>query len=121
VRVSPNYGKLKEMQPSNTDPVEIRDRLKKRYVDRLAQRLRKMRKDLVARNWDELKNDCKQIRINVESFGFSELRGLAEKAETAIPSLGYSKIMVSGETKRALDQLLTAIDKIVAGNSFKSE
>lgn len=102
----------------SNDPTEIQDRLRKRYLDRLAQRLRKMRKDLVARNWSELKSDCRHLRNNVETFGFSELRELAHSAESAIPTSVVSKAMVPPVAKRSLDALMTAMDKIISAHAF---
>ena len=106
------------MMDLSNDPAEIQDRLRKRYLDRLAQRLRKMRKDLVARNWTELKGDCRHLRNNVESFGFSELHELATRAETAIPAQNLSKAFIPPEAKRSLDALMTAMDKIISAHAF---
>lgn len=93
---------------------QVQERVRKRYVDRLAERLRKMRRHFVARNWGELKSDCKQLKVNVDSFGFGELKDLAEKAETAIDRFGRIRSAVPTEAKVALDNLLLAMDQIVA-------
>lgn len=101
------------------DPLEIQNRLRRRYIDRLAQRLRKMRRDLIARNWNDLKSECIQLKNNVESFGFSELRDLAEKAEESIPtSFLASRALIPSEAKRSLDQLLTEMDRLISVHSF---
>lgn len=94
------------------DPKEIQDRLRRRYLDRLSHRLRRMRKALIARNWDELKNDCRHLGQNVESFGFAELRTLALSAEHAIPA-HLPKALVPPQAKRALELLLKEMDRLI--------
>jgi len=103
----------------NAAPTEIQERLRRRYVDRLAQRLRKMRRDLVARNWGDLKSDCHHLSSNVESFGFPELRELAERAEGSIPSsILASRAFVPAQAKRTLEALLTEMDRLISVQAF---
>ncbi|MBL7714850.1 MAG: Hpt domain-containing protein [Bdellovibrionales bacterium] len=101
-----------------TDKDEVREMLRKRYLDRLSGRLRKMRRDLVARNWSQLKDDCKQLAQNAESFGFPELREIAERTTKSIPDQTLSRANLPLESRRLLENLLNSIDGIIATYAF---
>lgn len=101
-----------------TDKDEVREMLRKRYLDRLAGRLRKMRRDLVARSWAQLKEDCRQLAQNAESFGFAELREIAERAARSIPDQTQSRANLPLESRRLIEALMNSIDGIVATYAF---
>ena len=105
------------MSASYSDPAEVRDKLRKRYLDRLAERMRKMRKDLVDRNWTGLRAECRQLRGTAESFGFDEIMELAGRAELSIPSGGATRAQGMPQAKQAVDALITAIDGVLTEHS----
>ena len=92
---------------------EIEDRLKRRYLDRLAERLKRMRKNLVDRSWSELKSECRQIRLNGEDFGFNELVSLATALEGNIPEGEISRSKPLPEAKIAAEDLLAAVEVVL--------
>jgi hypothetical protein len=106
-----------------TDPPtldEIQARVRRRYVDRLSQRVRRMRKMLLERNWSELRNEARQIREGGEGFGFPHLTELAAAAERSIPETGASRLRPIPEARQAVESLLIAIDLILAEASVRS-
>lgn len=102
---------------SFNEPLEIQDRLRKRYLDRLADRIKRMRKELVQRNWQVLRTECRQLKGSGDTFGFHELTVLASRAEQAIPESGASKAVVIPAAKQALDSLIAEMDAILTANS----
>jgi hypothetical protein len=106
-----------------TDPPsldEIQARVRRRYIDRLSQRVRRMRKMLLERNWLELRNEARQIREGGEGFGFTHLTELATTAERVIPENGISRLRPLPEARQAIESLLIAIDLILAEASVSS-
>jgi hypothetical protein len=100
-----------------TDPPsldEIQARVRRRYVDRLSQRVKRMRRMLLERNWPELRNETRQIREGGESFGFNHLTELATIAERAMPGAGTSRLRPYPIARQAVENLMTAIDLVLA-------
>ena len=91
---------------------EIQDRLKKQYLERLSQRMKKLRKELVDRNWPTLKSECRQLKSS-ESFGLAEICELAIRAEAAIPDGPVSRAKALPEAREAVDALISGIDNIL--------
>lgn len=96
---------------------EIQARVQRRYVDRLSQRVRRMRRMLLERNWMELRNEARQLREAGEGFGFAQLTELAAAAERTIPENGASRLRPLPEARQAVESLLIAIDLILADAS----
>jgi HPt (histidine-containing phosphotransfer) domain-containing protein len=104
---------LWKMSASANDPKEIQERLRKRYLDRLSEKMRRMRRDLLDRDWMELRSQCKQVRSSSDTFGFPEISELAQRAETLIPENGASRAASLPEAREALDALINAMDTIL--------
>jgi len=106
-----------------TDPLsldEIQARVRRRYIDRLSQRVKRMRRMLLERNWSELRNETRQLREGGESFGFAHLTELASTAERAIPENGVSKLRPFPQARQAIENLMIAIDLVLAEASVTS-
>lgn len=106
-----------------TDPPslgEIQARVRRRYIDRLSQRVRRMRRMLLERNWTDLRNEARQLREGGEGFGFAHLTELATAAEHAIPENGASRLRPLPVARQAVESLLIAIDLILAEASVTS-
>ena len=91
-------------------PEEIQDRLKNRYVDRLSDRVRKMRKELAARNWSALKLECRQIGASGDSYGFPEMADLARKVDALIPEGEISRARMLTDARAQAELLIQNID-----------
>jgi HPt (histidine-containing phosphotransfer) domain-containing protein len=106
-----------------TDPLsldEIQARVRRRYIDRLSQRVKRMRRMLLERNWSELKIETRQLREAGESFGFAHLTALASTAEQVMPNNSASRLRPFPEAKQAVESLLIAIDLVLAEASVTS-
>ena len=68
------------MEMQRPTPQEINERLRRRYLDRLGERVKKLRKLLVERNWEDLRVECGQLASSGDTFGFSTLTFLAISA-----------------------------------------
>jgi len=104
-------GTLRSIQPDS--PREIDDRLRRRYLDRLGQRVKKLRKLIVERNWEELRAECSQLAISGETFGFQNLTDLAQAAQDSIPQGKVPRAATPLRAKETTEALLTAIDSIL--------
>jgi HPt (histidine-containing phosphotransfer) domain-containing protein len=91
-------------------PQEIDDRLKRRYLERLGQRVRRLRKLIIDRNWEDLRNECHQLATSGESFGFPHLTLLAKAAHQNIPQGKVSRATTPIQAKASLETLINAID-----------
>jgi HPt (histidine-containing phosphotransfer) domain-containing protein len=102
---------LRFIQPDS--PREIDDRLRRRYLDRLAHRVKKLRRLLVERNWEGLRADCCQLATSGETFGFQNLTELAQSAQHSIPSGRVSRAATPLHAREAAEVLIGAIDSIL--------
>ncbi len=92
---------------------EIDERLRRRYLDRLGQRVKKLRRLLVERNWEDLRIECAQLAASGETFGFQRLTLLAIAAQETIPTGRISRAATPLRAKESTETLITAIDSIL--------
>jgi hypothetical protein len=106
------YNKnLKTSLPDS--PKEIDERLRRRYLDRLSQRVKRLRKLLVERNWEELRSECGQLAASGETFGFNSLTDLAFAAQESIPLGKVSRAATPLRAKETTENLIAAVDGIL--------
>ncbi len=98
-------------------PKEIEERLRRRYLDRLGQRVKRLRRLLIERNWEELRTECAQVANSGETFGFKTVTTLAHVAQKSIPNRKISKAATPTHTKEAAEVLIHAIDTVLIENS----
>jgi hypothetical protein len=101
----------------NDAPAEITDRLRRRYLDRLSIRVKKLRKLLIEKNWIELKTECYQLAISGETFGFNHLTALASQAHHSIPSGKIPRGSTPSLAKESTETLITGIDFVLVEHS----
>ena len=94
-------------------PKEIDDRLRRRYLDRLSQRVKRLRKHLVERNWEDLRIECGQLAASGETFGFERLTYLAIAAQNSIPLGKVSRAATPLHAKQNSEMLIAAVDSIL--------
>ncbi len=102
---------IKALQPDT--PREIDERLRRRYLDRLGQRVKKLRKLLIERNWENLRSECGQLAVSGETFGFERLTLLAIGAQESIPQGKISKAATPSKAKQTAEALIATIDSIL--------
>ena len=96
---------------------EINERLRRRYLDRLRQKVKKLRKLLVERDWEILKAECIQLASSGMTYGFRELTQLAIATEQAIPYGRVSRAMTPLSVKERAETLISAMDSVLIENS----
>ncbi len=102
---------VRTLQPDS--PKEIEARLQRRFLDRLSQRVKILRKLLVERNWEDLRAECRQLAVSGETFGFGGLTSLAEEAQKKIPIGKVSRASSPSHAKETTEALISAIDSIL--------
>ncbi len=92
---------------------EIDERLKRRYLDRLVDRVKKLRKLIVERKWEELRLECGQLAVSSSTFGFENLKSLACMAQESIPVGKISRPAAPVHAKKNVETLIATIDSIL--------
>ncbi len=92
---------------------EIDERLRRRYLDRLGLTIKKLRKLLVERKWEELRSECVQLSQSGQTFGFDRLTRLAQATLEAIPPGKVSRATTPLLAKENAEHLITAVDSIL--------
>ncbi len=95
---------------------EIESRLRRRYLDRLNLKVKKLRKLVIDRNWEELRSECGQLAHSGEVFGFRKLTHLAHTTQTAIPSGKLFRATTPGSAKESAEALISEADRILIDN-----
>jgi hypothetical protein len=100
---------------SNTNNTkEIDARLRRRYLDRLALRVKKMRKQLLNRDWDALRVECAHLGGTGKSFGLHNIAEFAESATREIPPAPVSKLLSLPEARNAVEHLIMTIEIVIS-------
>jgi hypothetical protein len=97
---------------------EINERLRRRYLDRLAQRVRKIRKQLIERDWSGLRVECVHLKETGASFGFPRIAELAAEATREIPAGHVSRLRSIPEARNAVTLLVSTIDAALSDNGI---
>lgn len=92
---------------------EIEGRLRRGYLDRLGLRVKKLRKLLVERDWEKLRNECLALSLSGDSFGFREVATLADQVKHFIPPGRIPRAATPSRAKELAESLVTTIDSIL--------
>jgi hypothetical protein len=96
---------------------EIEGRLRRGYLNRLSLRVKKIRKLIVERNWEKLRDECAALSISGDSFGFQELASLANQVQNSIPVGKVPRAATPSRAKEFAESLVTIIDTVLLENS----
>ncbi|MEO5970694.1 MAG: hypothetical protein ABIQ95_12265 [Bdellovibrionia bacterium] len=96
---------------------EIEVRLRRGYLDRLGLRVKKLRKIIIERNWEKLRDECLALSISGDSFGFQDVASLAHQVLRAIPAGKIPRAATPSRAKTFAESLVTTIDAILMENS----
>lgn len=97
--------------------IEIDERLRRRYLDRLSQKIKRLRKLFAERNWEVLRNEYHQLASSGITFGFRNLTLLATAAMNAIPLGRVSRAATPLYAKETTETLIAFIDSILIENT----
>ena len=92
---------------------EIDQKLRKQYLGHLNQKIKKMRRLLVERNWELLRSECSQVASGGATYGFEKLSQLAWEAHHEIPPGKVSRACAPGRAKNKAEGLISAMDAIL--------
>lgn len=91
---------------------EIHDRVQRGYIERLQLRVKKMRKLLVERSWNELRLECAHLKNTAAGFGLPDIAEMAGAIESTIPASGVGPATTLPETRKAAEILFITIDSL---------
>ncbi|MBU6154915.1 MAG: hypothetical protein KGP28_11480 [Bdellovibrionales bacterium] len=92
---------------------EIQNRVKSGYIERVTSRLKKMRKQLMDRDWAGLKLEAGHLAEGAQNFGFIELSGEVSRALEILNSSSLSRTAINTEAKVAMENLFTKLDRFL--------
>lgn len=101
------------MSLQSQKPNEIHDRVQRGYVERLQVRVRKMRKFLAERSWNELRLECAHMKNTAAGFGLPDISEMAAAVESTIPATGVGQATTLPETRKSAEILFVTIDSLL--------
>jgi HPt (histidine-containing phosphotransfer) domain-containing protein len=105
---------LEKSQPSLD---EIQNRLQRRFLDRLALRIKKMRRLLMERDWPGIKAESLSLSRSSEQFGFAHLAQRCTQVAQSIPDGKIAKVATLDSSKKLTFHLVQEIDQILIENT----
>ncbi len=92
---------------------EIQNRVKSGYIERVSTRLRKMRKQLVDRDWTGLKTEANHLAEGAENFGYKDISGEVQKVLSVLNTRTLSRTAIDTEAKSAVEHLFQKLDRFL--------
>ncbi len=92
---------------------EIQDRVKSGYIERVGTRLRKMRKQLVDRDWPGLKQEANHLADGAQNFGYVEVSSEVQKAIQILNERSLSRTAINTDAKMAMEALFQKLDRFL--------
>ena len=92
---------------------EIQNRVKSGYIERLSTRLKKMRKQLVDRDWTGLKSEAGHLAEGAQNFGYQDIASEVQRALEVLNTRSLSKTAIDPEAKTALEGLFQRLDRFL--------
>jgi hypothetical protein len=92
---------------------EIQNRVKSGYIERVGSRLKKMRKQLVDRDWSGLKTEANHLAESAQNFGYVDIATEVEKALQVLNTRNLSKTAIDTDAKNAMEDLFQKLDRFL--------
>ena len=92
---------------------EIQERVKSGYIVRVGSRLKKMRKQLIDRDWPALKQEAGHLAEGARNFGFPAVSTEVEKAIEVLNSASLTRTAIHTEAKAAMEALFQKLDRFL--------
>jgi hypothetical protein len=96
---------------------EIEVRLRRGYLDRLSLRVKKLRKLIIERNWEQLREECLALSLSGDTFGFQDVAALASQVQRSIPAGKIPRAATPSRGKEYAESLVSNIESILVENS----
>ncbi|NDG83515.1 MAG: hypothetical protein EBX52_00570 [Proteobacteria bacterium] len=92
---------------------EIQDRVKSGYIERVGSRLKKMRKQLVDRDWAALKQEANHLAEGAQNFGYTTISEEVQKAVQTLNSSTLTRTSINTDAKAAMETLFKTLDRFL--------
>ena len=92
---------------------EIQDRVKSGYIERVGSRLKKMRKQLVDRDWTGLKTEAGHLAEGAQNFGYRDIAEEVQRTLGVLNTRTLSRTAIDTEAKVAMENLFKALDRFL--------
>lgn len=92
---------------------EIQDRVQSGYIERVSSRLKKMRKQLVDRDWAALKQEASHLAEGAQNFGYTTISEEVQKAVQTLNSSTLTRTSINTEAKLAMENLFKMLDRFL--------
>ena len=92
---------------------EIQNRVKSGYIERVGTRLKKMRKQLVDRDWPGLKTEAHHLAEGAQNFGYKDIAEEVQKAIGVLNTRHLTHTSVDPEAKLAMESLFQRLDRFL--------
>jgi len=92
---------------------EIQNRVKSGYIERLGTRLKKMRKQLIDRDWMGLKSEAGHLAEGAQNFGYTDVAEEVQRAIEVLNRRSLSRTAIDPEAKNALENLFQKLDRFL--------
>ena len=92
---------------------EIQNLLKYGYIERVGARLKKMRKQLIDRDWTGLRTEASHLHEGAQNFAFQDIAGEVEHAIFILNTRPLSRAYIDTEAKNAMESLFQKLDRFL--------
>ena len=92
---------------------EIQRRVKSGYIERAGLRLKRMRKQLVDRDWSGLKQEAGHLAEGAQKFGYEEVSAEVKLAIEVLNANLLSRTAINTEAKTAMEALFKKLDRFL--------
>ena len=92
---------------------EIQNRVRSGYIERVGTRLKKMRKQLVDRDWTGLRTEASHLAEGAQNFGYQDIAGEVERALKVLNTRTLSRTAIDTEAKHAMEYLFQKLDRFL--------
>jgi hypothetical protein len=92
---------------------EIQNRVKSGYIERVSTRLKKMRKQLIDRDWPGLKQEANHLAEGAQNFGYKDIAQEVEKALQILNQKPLSRTAIDTDAKSAMETLFQKLDRFL--------
>ena len=92
---------------------EIQNRVKSGYIERVGSRLKKMRKQLIDRDWPGLRTEASHLAEGAQNFGFQDISLEVDRALTILNTRTLTRTSIDTEAKNAMETLFQKLDRFL--------
>lgn len=92
---------------------EIQNRVKSGYIERVGSRLKKMRKQLIDRDWSGLRTEASHLAEGAQNFGFEDISLEVDRALTVLNTRTLTRTSIDTEAKKAMETLFQKLDRFL--------